>query len=72
MTETKEWKSTGAENGIVKGDGFYTPPIPRKAGTYAQTVRKDAVTGRIVSSEYVGTHPRTTETEHRPKRTPKK
>jgi hypothetical protein len=29
-------------------------------------VRRDAVTGRIVSPEYVRQHPRTTETEHRP------
>jgi hypothetical protein len=29
-------------------------------------IHRDAVTGRIVTPEYVKKHPRTTETEHRP------
>ena len=35
-------------------------------------IHRDAVTGRIVPAEYVRTHPRTTETEHRPKKPTKK
>ena len=30
-------------------------------------IRRDSVTGRIVTPEYVRQNPRTTETEHRPK-----
>lgn len=31
-------------------------------------MRRDAVTGRLVTEEYVRKHPRTTETEHRKRR----
>ena len=31
-------------------------------------VRRNSVDGRFVSPQYVREHPRTTETEHRPKR----
>jgi hypothetical protein len=31
-------------------------------------MRRDAVTGKLVTEEYVRKHPRTTETEHRKRR----
>lgn len=36
------------------------------------TLHRDAVDGRFVTREYVKRHPRTTETEHRIKRRPKR
>jgi hypothetical protein len=41
-----------------------------KSGT--KTVYRNSITGRWVKPSYVKDHPRTTETEHRPVRSPKK